>query len=136
MLNIMVEHETARVPVAVMKLVGELDASTYQDVIARAAELVEQGTGHILFDLGELTYMGSSGLFAIHSVAMMLRGETPPDPEDGWGAIHRLEPRGSEMVAELKLLNPLVQVDRVLDRTGLKRYFETHNNRQTALAAF
>jgi anti-anti-sigma regulatory factor len=134
-LNITVEHESARVPVAVMKLEGELDAATYQDVIARAAQLVEEGAGHILLDLGELTYMGSSGLFAIHSVAMLLRGDSPPNPEDGWGAIHSLEGRQAE-TAELKLLNPLVQVDRVLDRTGMKRFFETFTDRQAALASF
>jgi anti-anti-sigma regulatory factor len=66
----------------------------------------------------------------------MLRGDTPPDPEDGWGAIHSLESRQSEAVAELKLLSPQAQVDRVLERTGLKRFFETHNDRQTALASF
>lgn len=136
MLSITIGLERARVPVAVMKLDGELDAATYQDVINRAAELIEQGAGHILLDMGELTYMGSSGLFAIHSVAMMLRGEAPPDPEGGWGAIHEAEPRDSEKVDELKLLNPLPQCERVLDRTGMKRFFETYDDRRAALESF
>lgn len=136
MLSITIELERARVPVTVMKLDGELDAANFQDLINRAGELIEQGAGHILLDMGSLTYMGSSGLFAIHSVAMLLRGETPPDPEAGWGAIHQAELRDSDEVTQLKLLNPLTQVDRVLDRTGMKRFFETFTDRQAALESF
>lgn len=136
MLSITVEQESARVPVTVMKLDGELDAATYQDVINRAAEAIEQGASHILLDLATLTYMGSSGLFALRSIAMLLHGEQPPDPEGGWGAIHESERRDSEKVSELKLLNPPAQVDRVLDRTGMKRFFETFDDRRAALESF
>lgn len=136
MLSMTTELERARVPVTVMKLDGELDAATYQDVINRAGELIEQGASHVLLDMSALTYMGSSGLFAIHSVAMMLRGEQPPDPEGGWGAIHQAERRGSDKVDELKLLSPQPQVDRVLERTGMKRFFDTFTDRQAALDSF
>jgi anti-anti-sigma regulatory factor len=135
-LNITVSHKNGRVPVAVMKLEGELDAASYLDVIARARELAAQGTSHVLLDLGDLTYMGSSGLFAIHSVAMLLRGAEPPDPEHGWGAIHSVDSGGSEQVQPLKLLNPQPAVDRVLERSGLKRYFETYTDRAAAIASF
>lgn len=136
MLTITISHESARVPVAVMRLAGELDAASYLDVIARARELSEQGTSHVLLDLEELTYMGSSGLFALHSVAMLLRGEQPPDPEHGWGAIHSAEQRDSEAVENVKLLDAQPQVDRVLERTGLKRFFATFTDRAAALRSF
>ena len=135
MLNISVEHENGRVPVAVMKLGGELDAASYLDAIARARELAGAGTRNVLLDLTDLTYMGSSGLFAIHSMATLLRGEEPPDPEAGWGAIHSMD-RASETVDNLKLLSPQPQVDRVLERSGLKRFFETHTDRAQAVASF
>jgi anti-anti-sigma regulatory factor len=135
-LNITIGHENARIPLAVMKLEGELDAATYLDVIARARQLSEQGTRHILLDLGDLTYMGSSGLFAIRSVAMLLSGAEPPDPEDGWSAMHAIESGESEAVRSLKLLDPQPQVDRVLERAGLKRFFETYTDRATAIGSF
>jgi anti-anti-sigma regulatory factor len=135
-LTITITNESARVPVAVMTLEGELDAASYLDVIANARQLSEQGTRHILLDLGSLTYMGSSGLFAIHSVAMLLRGEEPPDPEHGWGAIHSLDRPQSEAVENVKLLNPQPQVDRVLERTGMKRFFEAHTDRAAAIGSF
>lgn len=136
MLNVTVEHEQARVPVAVMKLDGELDAASYLDVIARARQLAEAGTRSLLLDLSDLSYMGSSGLFAIHSIATLLRGEEPPDPEAGWSAIHSMDRPKSDLVEGVKLLNPQPQVDRVLDRSGLKRFFETHTDRAQAVASF
>jgi anti-anti-sigma regulatory factor len=135
-LKITIGHESARVPLAVMKLEGELDAATYENVIASARKLTEQGTRHILLDLGDLSYMGSSGLFALHSVAMLLRGEEPPDPEYGWSAIHAMAGNESEVVQGVKLLDPQPQVDRVLERTGMKRFFETYTDRAAAIGSF
>jgi anti-anti-sigma regulatory factor len=40
------------------------------------------------------------------------------------------------MQKHAKLLAPQQQVDRVLDRTGLKQYFEIHSDRETAMASF
>lgn len=136
MLNITVEQENGDVPVAVMGLEGELDAASYLSVIDRARELQQEGTRHLVLDLSNLGYMGSSGLFAIHSIATLLRGEEPPDPEAGWGAIHAMDRGGSEKVGNLKLLNPQPQVDRVLERSGLKRFFETYTDRAQAVGSF
>jgi anti-anti-sigma regulatory factor len=135
-LSITVTQETVRVPVAVMSLEGELDAATYLEAIDKAREMVGEGTSYVLLDLQNLTYMGSSGLFVIHSVAMLLSGDEPPNPEGGWGAIHEAEKEQSGTVSHLKLLAPQPQVDRVLDRSGLKRYFETYADRAEALASF
>ncbi len=122
MLTIAVTQENARVPVAVMSLEGELDAASYLDALASAREVVEGGASHILLDLEQLSYMGSSGIFVIHSVAMLLRGEEPPNPEGGWDALHQAdEDDPSEVAANLKLLSPQPQVDRALERSGMKR---------------
>ena len=136
MLNIVVTQETARVPVAVMSLEGELDAATYMDAINTARELVAAGTSYMVLDLEGLTYMGSSGLFVVHSVAMLLRGLEPPDPEGGWGAMHEAERDDEEVAVHLKLLSPQPQVDRVLERSGMKRFFETYTDRSAAIESF
>lgn len=136
MLTIGVSHERARVPIALMKLDGELDAATYLDVIAQTRQLIAAGDTHVLLDLEALSYMGSSGLFAIHSMAMLLTGNEPPDPEGGWGAIHATSHEEAAAAARLKLLAPQPQVDRVLERSGLKRFFATYADRAEALGAF
>ena len=80
--------ERPRDDVAVVALSGELDASNYQQLIDTARSLKAQGAHHFVLDLSGLTYMGSSGLVAIHSIALLARGREPISPDDGWQAIH------------------------------------------------
>lgn len=136
-MNITVEHEPAPTePVAVMRLEGELDQSNYLHVINKARELRDAGTRQLVLDLADLNYMGSSGIFALRSIAIILGGDEPPSPDDGWGAIHELGNRSADEVKRVKLLSPQPAVDRVLERTGMKRYFETFTDRAAAIAAF
>ena len=67
---------------------------------------------------------------------MLLRGQQPPSPEDGWGAMHEADQDESEAASKLKLLAPQPQVDRVLERSGMKRFFETYTDRSEALESF
>src|SRR5262245_64652711 len=108
--------------VAIIALSGELDASNYEDVIAAAREARDSGAKRLVVDLGGLTYMGSAGLVALHSAAILLAGMEPPPPEAGWDALHQLtaDASGERLRAGLKLAAPTPQVDRVLDRTGIR----------------
>lgn len=137
MLQIASEQETTPggKSVAVMSLSGELDAASFGDVIEHARRLIGDGADGLLLDMTELVYMGSSGIFALHSVAMLVQGESPPDPEQGWAAMHDAGP-SSDIVEQLKILSPQPQVDRVLERTGMKRFFEVHTDRAQAIASF
>lgn len=134
-ISVKTESSVGGQPLAVMRLEGELDAASYLDAIERTRQLVADGVNRLLIDLSGLSYMGSSGLFALHSMAMLLRGETPPDPEHGYAALDQAE-SNDDTVSELKLFSPQPQVQRVLERTGMTRFFEVHNDRATALASF
>jgi anti-anti-sigma regulatory factor len=136
-MNLTVEQAQGRVPVTVLSLQGDLDASNYQQIVARGRELYAAGTRHLLLDMSGTSFMSSSGLVALHSLALLMRGETPPDPEAGWRAIRAVgEEADAGQQASVKLLNPQPQVDRVLERSGLKQFFEVHTSRETALASF
>lgn len=126
-----------RPDVAVVALTGELDASNFEQLIETARRLHDQGCHHFILDLSGLSYMGSSGLVAIHSAAMLARGQEPPSPEDGWDAFHQLghEVSSGTDDGSLRLVAPSPSVDRVLDRTGMKRLFEVHPDRDSALGA-
>ena len=78
---------------AVIALTGELDGSNFEQVIEAGRIAVAGGATRVVLDLGGLTYMGSSGLVAIHSIALIARGREPISPDDGWQAIHDI---GSE----------------------------------------
>lgn len=122
---------------AVVAVSGELDASNFQELIDTGRELHRSGVQRLLVDLGDLTYMASSGLVALFSIAVIMRGEEPPDPEEGWGAFHAIgTDAGGETTKHVKLLRPQPQVARVLERTGLTRFFDVYIDRRTALASF
>ena len=61
----------------------------------------------------------------------------PPDPELGWDTLHELgaDRDGAAMRAGIKLAAPSPQVDRVLDRTGIRGVFDIHPDTDSALAA-
>lgn len=133
-----VEQATGRVPITVLALDGELDASNFMALIDQVRGLYEAGTRHLLLDLSGLQFMASSGLVALHSVVRLIHGEPPPDPEAGWGALHALGQDVSEgsTQAEVQLCGAQPAVERVLARTGLHRLFLSHPDRASAIAAF
>lgn len=126
-----------KVPVTVLHVQGEMDASNYERLIARAREAHNAGTRNLLIDISEMPFMGSSGLVALHSVAMLMRGETPPDPEAGWGALRSIDrEREAGLQEHVKLLNPQPRVERVLKMAGFDQFFEIYTDLETAIASF
>lgn len=133
-----IEQATGRVPITVIALNGELDASNFGELIDMARGLYDSGTHHLLLDLTNLRFMASSGLVALHSILRLMHGEEPPDPEAGWGALHTLglDAASGTTQTEVQLCSPQPAVERVLTRTGLSRLFLIHPDRGTAIAAF
>ena len=136
-MNISVSQAPGRVPVTVIKLDGQLDGQNYQELIAKAQELYQAGGRDFLLDLSDLTYISSAGLVALHSVALLARGEELPDTEGGWSA-YRSMGRTSEagIQRHVKLLNPRSEVMGVLDMVGFSNVFEIYTDREEAVNSF
>jgi anti-anti-sigma factor len=133
-----VETASGRVPITIVALDGELDASNFTELVETVRELYGSGSRHLLIDLANLRFMASSGLVALHSIVRLMHGEAPPDPDAGWDAFHSLGAdvtQGSTQ-AEVQLCGAQPAVDRVLARTGLSRLFHVHPDRASAIAAF
>jgi anti-anti-sigma factor len=128
----------AGVPVTVMALDGELDASNYLRLVDDVRDLYASGTRNLLIDLSDLTFIASSGLVALYSVVQVMNGEEPPDPEYGWGAMREVT-RGVEdghVQTAVQLCGAKPAVAEVLQRTGLDRLFRIHPDRESAVAAY
>jgi anti-anti-sigma factor len=136
-MNISVSQAQGRVPVTVLKLDGQLDGQNFQELIAKAQELHSAGARDFLLDLSGLTYISSAGLVALHSVALLARGEEVPDMEGGWSA-YRSMGRSSEagIQKHVKLLNPRSEIMGVLDMVGFSSIFEIFTNREEAVKSF
>jgi anti-anti-sigma regulatory factor len=124
-----------RVPVAVMAPEGNLDGSNYQELIAAAKKLCDGGATAMVLDLSGLEFVSSAGLLAIHSIALLLRGQQPPDPEYGWRALHDMA-EGPSTAPSLKLAGPSPLIAQTLKRVAFDTYFEIHPDVETAVAAF
>ena len=136
-MEIAVQEVQAKVPVTIMQLQGELDASNYLQVVARAKELYAAGSRHLLLDLSNLAFMASSGLVALHSIVLIMNGEEPPDPEYGWSAFRAAAKAAEGQPAVVcKVLNPQPSVDRTLEVSGFKTFLGVYTDLETALAAF
>jgi anti-anti-sigma regulatory factor len=136
-MNISVSQAQGGVPVTILSLDGELDGRTYQDLINKAREIYESGTRSFLIDLAGLTYVSSAGLVALHTVALLARGEALPDTEAGWSTIRSVGGASREGKQEhVKLVNPREEVQSVLDMVGFSAAFEIFNDLDEAVKSF
>jgi anti-anti-sigma regulatory factor len=136
-MEITVHQAQGRVPVTLLQPHGDLDASSFRLLIAKAKEVYSTGTQDILLDMSDVPYMSSSGLVALHSIAMILQGEEPPDLESGWGAFRSIgRDRDRGLQQHFKLLSPQPKVNNVLEMAGFKRFLEVYTDLDTAVASF
>jgi len=136
-MNITVSQAKGRVPVTVLKLEGQLDGQYYQDLINKAKEEHASGARDFLIDMTDLTYISSAGLVALHSVALLTKGEELPDTEHGWSAYRSMGKTSEATVQEhIKLLNPRDEVKSVLDMVGFVRVFAIFADLDEAVKSF
>ncbi len=136
-MNISVSHEQASVPVTVVRVDGQLDGQNYQNLIDKAKEVYESGARDFLLDLSGLTYISSAGLVALHSIALLTRGDPMPDTNAGWSALHSIGNAGKDSIQRhVKLLNPREEIKSVLDMVGFSAAFEIYTDFNAALQSF
>ena len=136
-MTITIDQAQGKVPVTILGVQGDLDASNYQDVIDSATQAYEAGARDILIDMSDIKFMSSSGLVALHSIALLMRGEELPDPEHGWEAFRTLDrDRESGIQRHVKLLNPQPQIGRALDLCRLNKFFEIYTDLDSAVGSF
>jgi anti-anti-sigma regulatory factor len=136
-MNISVSQQQGNVPVTVIKVDGQLDGQSYQDLIGKARELYDAGARDFLLDLSDLTYISSAGLVAIHSIALLVKGEELPDPESGWSAYRSMgRTSAAGLQNHIKLLNPREDVRNVLDMVGFGNVFQVFTDLHEAVKSF
>ncbi len=136
-MQITVSTQQGRVPVTIVQPHGDVDASNYTELIAKVESLHKDGAGDFIIDLSDVPFMSSAGLVALHSVAILLRGEKPVDPQSGWGALKAMDrDRDRGMQKHVKLLSPQQYVAETFDKAGFTQFFEVFSDLQQALAAF
>lgn len=101
----------------------DLDASCYQAVIAAAKQIYATSELEIVVDLRNVAHIESSGLFALHCIALTMRDETVPDPTHGWHALRTAVERNlaAGRCEQVKVINASAQITTKLQANHLDR---------------
>ena len=122
-LNMDIETKQGKVPVTVVRPHGRIDGSTYESLIQKTGQLYTNGTRHLLLDLGDVNFLSSAGLVALHSMILVMRGEKVSDLESGWEALHDIDRDTTGTQPYVKLLNPQPKVLGTLQNAAMDRFF-------------
>jgi anti-anti-sigma regulatory factor len=136
-MKITVSEQKGNVPVSVLQPHGDVDASNYTELIDLVKQLSASGSRDFIIDLSDVPFMSSAGLVALHSIAIMMRGEQPADPKAGWAALKSMDrSRERGMQKHVKLLNPQQYVADTFEKAGFTQFFEVFRDQKEALASF
>lgn len=130
-MEIKVTQEQGSVPVAVMHISGSI--SLNEPLEQKAQELYDAGSRYLVIDLGNVDFLGSIGLRAIHNIYDLIRGEKTEEEKH---AIQEGIREGVYKSNHLKLLNPNENVLKVLTTTGYDIFIEIHKDLGEAVASF
>jgi anti-anti-sigma factor len=120
-----------RVPVTVLRLKGDLDASTSDSFMQAAKKALDDGATDFLVDLSGVSFISSAGIRALHGLYNTLHtGGASKE-----AVFHEIN-AGTYSAPHLKLLKPAKKVQDVLSMAGLDMYLKSYQDEKEALAAF
>lgn len=129
-------HE-GRVPVIVMHLTGDLDASNYTDVILKAQGAYDEGARNIVIDLSKVPYISSAGLMSLHTLALIFAGNAIHTSGQGRPSFRSLDLNRDQKVKEhVRLVAPQPAVEQVLDTVGLRDFLSVYADVESAVQSF
>lgn len=135
-----VEEAEGPIRVTILRVDGDIDSSTYEALIEEGRRLRDDGARDVLLDLRSVPYMGSSGLVAIHAIALLFNGGDAPATDSGWEAHHAIARSVDDgLQPHVKVLlpaDPASPLRRVFERTGMNRFIDVRDDEADALAAF
>ena len=134
-MEIKVFTENGRVPVTVMHVDGNIDSGTYEIFKAKAEELIQDGTRHILVDLSHAPFISSAGLRALHTIFNELRSLNA-DTDLSEEEVKRGISAGTYKSPHLKLLNLSKETQMAFTLSGFDMFIETFADRKKAIESF
>lgn len=134
-MEIKVSTESARVPVTVLHVDGNIDSSTYEQFQSTAKKLIDEGARYILVDLSHAPFVSSAGLRAMHTLFNELRTRNP-EANLTDDQIKKGISAGTYKSPHLKLLNLSPETKTAFETSGFDMYIDTFTDRNAAIASF
>ena len=133
-MQITISEIQGAIPITVLHPFGVLDASNYQELVNKAREVYDAGSRYIIVNLSDIPYMSSSGIVALHTIALLLH-EDLPEARTEWEPVRSPE-QDLKLKRRIKLVNPPPRVDQMLEMAGFKRFIEVYGDLDAAVGAF
>jgi anti-anti-sigma factor len=132
-MDIEVTQKEGVVPVTLIHIKGNVDASTYEAFQAIAETEFTRGARYVLLDLSDVAYISSAGFRAISQIFKLLRGQLSPEAQTLMAQGLR---DGSYKSPNLKMLGPNARVMEALRLAGFDTFLEIHQDADTAIKSF
>jgi len=127
-------HQSAQ-PIVILKIIGDINASNFMEVVDKAQELFDNPARHLIIDLSEVSSVSSTGLVALHKIALVYSG-VPQQVAADKDEIRPDFTHSSNARKYVKLLSPQPAVDAELQKAGLKLFFKVFSDLDTAINSF
>jgi anti-anti-sigma regulatory factor len=131
-MEINVSYHQGKEAIAIMQLRGNIDASNFVQITDKARELYMNPARNLVIDLSEVGNISSTGLAAIHQIALLYSG-VPQQAQEGANPDFTHSSNARKFV---KLLNPQPDVEKTLETAGLKLFFKIYKDLDSALASY
>jgi anti-anti-sigma factor len=126
-----VSQEQGKVPVTVLRVTGDLNASTYEQFQSEAKKAIDAGAHNLLVDLSGVHYMSSAGMRALNQIFKWLTTSAIENEAIKQGIVS-----GKVKSPHLKLLSPTPRVLDALKLAGFDMFLEIHHNLKDAVTSF
>jgi anti-anti-sigma factor len=132
-MEITISQEQGRLPVTVLHIKGDIDASSSGQLEVQAEEAIAAGTRNLILDLTGVRYLSSAGLRVLNIIFNRLQTD---QSKESPAAIAKGVAAGTFKSSQLKLLQPSPRVLEVLRMSGFDMFLEIHHDLKNAVASF
>jgi anti-anti-sigma regulatory factor len=136
-MELTVSIQPAEEPIAIMRIKGEINASNFLEVVNKAQEIYDKPARHLIIDLSDVTSVSTTGLVALHKIALVYSGA--PHEIDADASTKDRRPdftHHSKARKFVKLLSPQLDVEKSLEKAGMKLFFKIYTDLETAIESF
>jgi anti-anti-sigma regulatory factor len=136
-MELIVSIQQAEEPIAIMQIKGDINAANFLEVVNRAQELYNNPAHNLIIDLSEVTSVSTTGLVALHKIALVYSGVPQEMDQDAATKDKRPDFTHSSNARKfVKLLSPQPEVDKALEKAGMKLFFKVFKDLESAIESF
>ncbi len=119
--------------IAIMKLNGDVNASNFMEVVNQAQGLYNNPARNLIIDLEGVSSISTTGVVALHKIALVYSGVPQGVEADDARPDFTHSSNARKYV---KLLNPQPEVEKTLEKSGMKLFFKIYKDLESAIQSF